>query len=239
MSKLFGKIAVVTGGTGGLGQTVVQYLLEKQATVFITHTGNQHSRSFVEQLRKKSAELYDEVVDVTSEKDVEDFVDRIKIKFGKIDILCNLVGGVGKKQFIEEISLDEWNRMFTLNLTSCFLMMRSVLPVMKDKMWGRIISIAAMPAIQPEAKRGGYGVAKSGVITLTKTVAKEIKEFQNITVNAIAPSIILTEENKTWGSEEDFKKWVTPEQIADMIVYLCSDKGTAINGQVIQMYGKI
>jgi NAD(P)-dependent dehydrogenase (short-subunit alcohol dehydrogenase family) len=239
MSKLFGKIAVVTGGTGGLGQSVVRQLLEEQATVIVTHMGNQRSRSFVELIQKTSSVLHDEVVDVTSEKNVAELVDRIKEKFGNVDILCNLVGGVGKKQFIEEISLEEWNRLFTLNLTSCFLMMRSVLPLMKEKVWGRIVNITAMPAIHPEAKRGGYGVAKSAVITLTKTAAEEVKEYHNITVNAIAPSIILTEENKRWGTEEDFKKWVTPEQIAEMIVFLCSDSGAAMNGQVIQMYGKI
>lgn len=239
MAKLSGKIAVVTGGTGGLGRAVVDGLLREKSTVIVTHTGNKQSLKYIAETQKKYSGLTGEKVDVTSEADVSAFYKRLMTKVDRIDILCNLVGGVSAKKFIEDIEFNEWNTMISLNLTSCFLMMRGAVPLMKRNAWGRIISIAAMPAISPEAKRGGYGVSKSGVVTLTKTVSEEVKEFDNITVNAIAPSIILTEENKSWGSEEDFKKWVTPEQITDMIVHLCYENGAAVNGQIIQMYGKV
>jgi len=239
MTKLSGKIAIVTGGTGGLGKVVVERLLESGARVIATHTGSKKSVDVVAALQKRYLQMEGINVDVTSEDSVKKFYQEIHLRIGKIDILCNLVGGVNKKKFIDEITLDEWNKMMELNLLSCFLMVREVIQEMKNNGFGRIINIAAMPAIAPEAKRGGYGVAKAGVIALTKTVAEEVKEFGNITVNAIAPSIILTEENKTWGTEADFKKWVTPLQIAEMIDHLCSDAGVAINGHVIQMYGKV
>lgn len=239
MTKLSGKIAVVTGGTGGLGRAVIEVLLREQSTVFAAHTGSKQSIEYIADMHKKYSDLYGEKVDVTSETDVAAFYKRILTKVDRIDILCNLVGGVSAKKFIEDIEIDEWNKMILLNLTSCFLMIRGVMPIMKRNKWGRIVNIAAMPAITPEAKRGGYGVSKSGVVTLTKTVSEEVKEFTSLTVNAIAPSIILTEENKSWGSDDDFKKWVTPEQIAEMIVHLCSESGAAVNGQIIQMYGKV
>ena len=239
MAKLSGKIAVVTGGTGGLGSVVVEGLLREKSTVIATHTGNKPSLEFIAEVQKKYSDLSGEKFDVTSEADVAAFYKRLQSNGDRIDILCNLVGGVSAKKFIEEIEFDEWNRMIALNLTSCFLMMRGAVPLMKRNKWGRIINIAAMPAVTPEAKRGGYGVSKAGVMTLTKTVSEEVKEFNNITVNAIAPGIILTQENKSWGSEEDFKKWVTPEQITDMIIHLCSENGAAVNGQIIQMYGKV
>jgi NAD(P)-dependent dehydrogenase (short-subunit alcohol dehydrogenase family) len=239
MGKLSGKIALVTGGTGALGRFVVLRMLQEDATVIVTHRNDAAASKFITETRKVFPKFDQSIADVTSESSVKKLYNDLLGRHSKIHIVCNLVGGVSQKKFIEDISFDEWNRMIMLNLHSCFLMMREALHSMKKQQWGRIINIAAKPAINPDAKRGGYGVAKAGVIALTKTASKEVKEFDDITINAIAPSIILTEENKSWGSEEDFKKWVTPEQIAEMIVYLCSDSGSAINGQVIQMYGKV
>ncbi len=239
MSKLSGKIAVVSGGTGALGRVVVDKFLSEGSVVIAAHTGNDASVSHVSEKKRQYPAIDGKVVDVTSESSVRNFYKDVLSKYSHVDILCNLVGGVNQKKFIEDNSVDEWNAMLTLNLQSCFLMMREAVRSMKKNEYGRIINIASMPGVTPEAKRGGYGVAKAGVIALTKTAAEEVKQSGNITVNAIAPSIILTEENKSWGTAEDYKKWVTPEQIADMIVHLCSDSGQAINGQVIQMYGKV
>jgi NAD(P)-dependent dehydrogenase (short-subunit alcohol dehydrogenase family) len=235
MVKLSGKIAVVSGGTGALGNVVVEQLLLEGATVITTISEKDTSRR--SPTMKPSFEGI--IADVTSENSVKKFYAEVFAKHARIDILCNLVGGVGEKKFIEEISFDEWNKMMNLNLSSCFLMMRESIVSMKKNGFGRIINIAALPGVTPEAKRGGYGVSKAGVIALTKTAAEEVKDFNDLTVNAIAPSIILTEENKKWGASDDFKKWVTPEQIADMILHLCSEHGRAINGQIIQMYGKV
>lgn len=239
MSKLSGKIAIVSGGTGALGRVVVDYLLTNGVVVLTTMSDNKDSHDFICEKQKQYQTIEGFVVDVTSENLVKKFYNEVLLKYHKIDILCNLVGGVGNKKFIEEISYDEWNSMINLNLNSCFLMMREAIVSMKKTGFGRIINISALPGIKPEAKRGGYGVAKSAVLTLTKTVSEELKNIENVTVNAIAPSFILTEENKKWGTIEEFKKWVTPEQIADMIIHLCSENGRAINGQIIQMYGKV
>jgi len=239
MGKLSGKIAVVAGGTGELGKAVVLAMLKEEAAVITTHRSKESAVQFIQATQKVFPRLDHRNVDVTSEDSVKKFYDSIFRTYKQVDILCNLAGGVNQKKFIEDIPLEEWNGMMSLNLHSCFFMMREAIREMKKHGWGRVVNMAAMPAVSPEAKRGGYGVSKAGVVALTKTVAEEVKEFGNITVNAIAPSIILTEENKSWGNEEDFKKWVTPEQIADMIIHLCSDSGSAISGQIIQMYGKV
>jgi len=239
MSKLFGKIAVVTGGTGGLGRCVVTRLLEQKARVIAVHTGNSKSEVFLRETKQRYPEFSDAIADVTEENNIREFVLKTIEQYHKIDILCNLAGGVSKKSFIEDITADEWNRILSLNLNSCFFLMKHCLPIMKKQGWGRIINIAAMPALKPAATRGSYAVSKSGVITLTQVAAEEVKEFNRITVNAIAPSIIATEENKSWGSEADYKKWVAPESIAEMIIHLCSEAGGAIHGQIIQMYGKV
>lgn len=239
MKKLTGKIAVVTGGTGGLGKVVVTELLKEEGTVIVAHRNTESATEFIRFTHKTFSKIDSRIVDVTDEVSVKKCYDEILKIYSRIDILLNLAGGVSKKNFLEDISFDEWNKIIAVNLHSCFLMTREALREMKKHGWGRVINIVAMPAITPEAKRGGYGVAKAGVMALTKIAAEEVKDFTNITVNAIAPSIILTDANKTWGTENDFKKWVTPEQITEMIMYLCSNSGNAINGQIIQMYGKV
>ncbi len=239
MSKLSGKIAIISGGTGALGRIVVDHFLSKGVVIITTLSDNKDSYDFIRKKQKQYDTIEGFFVDVTSESSVKKFYAEVLLKYHKIDILCNLVGGVGQRKFIEETTLEEWNAMLNINLNSCFLMMREAIVSMKKNGFGRIINIAAMPGITPEGKRGGYGVAKAGVIALTKTASEEVKDQENVTVNAIAPSIILTEENKKWGTLEEIKKWVTPEQIAEMTQQLCSENGRAINGQIIQMYGKV
>ncbi|MFA6468992.1 MAG: SDR family NAD(P)-dependent oxidoreductase [Bacteroidota bacterium] len=239
MSKLSGKIAVVTGGTGALGRIVTDFFLQEGATVVVTHSGKVQSIRYIEEIQQKHENFFGYAVDVTSELSVTTFYKDILKRYGRVDILCNLVGGVGKKRAVEDMPSDEWNAMISLNLHSCFFMMRDAVRMMKQHRFGRIINIAAMPAVVPEALRGGYGVAKAGVVALTKTVAEEVKEFGDLTVNAIAPSIIRTEENLKWGTREEVDRWVTPEQIAAMMVHLCSSEGAPINGQILQMYGKV
>lgn len=239
MSKLFGKIAVVTGGAGGLGSSVSIRLLKEGASVTILHSGSESSKRFFQQITQDFPTSEQAVVDVTSEEEVNNFFDKFTAQHHRLDILCNLVGGIGKKSPLEEVALTEWNKMISLNLHSCFLMMRGSLKLMKTTGSGRIINIAAIPAIRPDGYRGGYGVAKAGVIHLTTMVAEEIKDYKEITINAIAPSIIATEENKKWGTPEDVSRWVTPGQIAEMITYLSSSDGVAVNGQIFQMNGKV
>ncbi len=239
MAKLSDKIALVTGGTGALGSIVAQYLAKEGAVVIITHSGSGTSIQKLQELQKNSSISEGIALDVTNEESVITAAADVIKRYGRIDILCNLVGGIGQKRLIEETPLSEWNAMMTVNLQSCFLMMKHVIPSMKKNGFGRIINIAAKTGVTQEAQRGGYGVSKAGVIALTETAAAEFKQFADLTVNAIAPSIIVTEENKRWGTEEQIQQWVTPEQIAQMIIHLCSDHGVAINGQIIHMYGKV
>jgi NAD(P)-dependent dehydrogenase (short-subunit alcohol dehydrogenase family) len=240
MTNLTGKIAVITGGTGGLGKVVVTEFLRNQATVITTHTGNTASKEFIEETKKKYTQFFSESVDVTSKVDVESFFQKTSAQHKRVDILLNLAGGISKKNLIEEISENEWNTMISLNLSSALYAMQVVLPVMKKNSFGRIVNIAAMTAILPESMKGAYAVSKAGLIALTQTAAEEVRKTEhNITVNAIAPSIISTEENKKWGSPDEVEKWVTPKEITETILHLCSENTRSINGQIIKMYGKV
>jgi NAD(P)-dependent dehydrogenase (short-subunit alcohol dehydrogenase family) len=208
-------------------------------TVIVTHSGSDGSIEYIAEAGSHFPGTDFQKVDVESESDVQKFFSYVEQQYGRIDILCLLAGGVSPKRWIEDVTFDEWKSVFSLNLHSCFLMMRDAMRMMKKNRYGRIITITAKPAVIPEGKRGGYGVSKAGVISLTRSVAEEVKEFGDITVNSIAPGIILTEKNKEWGNEEEMKKWTPPGHIAEMIMVLCSDSSSSVNGEIIQMFGKV
>lgn len=240
MAKLTGKIAVVTGATGGLGKAVVQKLLDEGATVIGTHGGSKKSDEIVKQFGTYSTQLSFREMNSTDSKSVKAFVDSVKEKNGSIHIICNLVGGITGKKEIQQVTDDEWNSMFYLNVFSAFYLIRQSIDQMKQNGYGRIVTIGAMPSITAEPEKSAYAASKAALIALTSSVAQEVKRSAfDITANVIVPSIILTEENKKWGSTEEQKKWVSPEEIAVMISYLCTTEARSINGQIIQMYGKV
>lgn len=233
-----GKVAIVTGGTGALGSVIAQNLLNEGASVAIPYN-SEKSRSSV---RFQAANHDNRVLlfqtDLTNEHQCGQFVDEVRKKFGTIDYLINAAGGyVGGKQ-IADVSLSEWESIIGLNLTTTFLMCRAALQVMQSKHFGRIVNIAAMTALSPAVKKGPYGISKRGVITLTEVIAEEVKG-SGITSNAIAPSIILTEANKQWMTKADDGKWVTPEEIASLVLYLCSDNARSMSGNTIKVYGGV
>jgi NAD(P)-dependent dehydrogenase (short-subunit alcohol dehydrogenase family) len=239
MLKHTKKVAVVTGGTGSLGQIVIARLNNEGYKVIVPYRNSVNSQVVVNKLQQQYPYIDFQIANIESEHSVKKLFSYIFDKYEQIDILCNLVGGITEKKWVEEISFDEWKMMMGLNLDSCFLMVQAAVGGMKKNRFGRIITIGAMPALHPESRRSSYTVSKAGVIALTRSVAMEIKQFGDITANAIVPSIIVTEENKKWGSDEEIKKWITPDEIADMILYLISDSGRGINGQALEMYGKV
>jgi len=238
--RLQGKTAIVTGGTGGVGTAVIRAFLNEGANVMTTYvkeTELNYILSEYEDLRH-SDKLQSLNIDVTIENDVKRLVKQTLETFGKIDILVNIVGGISKKANIVDTEEKVWDFMMNLNLKSVFLCSRAVLKPMMEQKRGKIINISAMTALNPVPGRGPYAVSKSGVITLTETLAQEVKDY-NIQVNAIAPSIIATAANIEAMPGADSSRWVAPEQIAQTIIFLASDASDAITGTVIKVYGKV
>ena len=128
--------------------------------------------------------------------------------------------------------------MLEANLRTAFVMSGAVLPLMRAAHYGRIISIAAMAALSPSASRGPYAIAKRGVVTLTETIAEETKG-SGITANAIAPGIIVTAANRASMPSADVSRWVTPEEIAALVLFLCSESARSISGNVLKVYGGV
>jgi NAD(P)-dependent dehydrogenase (short-subunit alcohol dehydrogenase family) len=233
--SLKNKTALITGGTGQLGQVVIQAFVGAGATVATTYL-------FEQELQHLSSSLKEQILivrtDVTNEQEVAALFHRVNKEFGTIDILINLVGGFLPRVPVEETRTKDWDHMMNINLKSMFLCCREFLKLAKSKPYGRIISMAAMPAINPSAGRGAYAVSKAGVVTLTRVLGEELKTT-GITANAIAPSIIKTQANMESMPDQDFAKWVTPEEIANTMLYLCSESARSINGLTLPMFGGI
>ncbi|MGB2867080.1 MAG: SDR family NAD(P)-dependent oxidoreductase [Bacteroidota bacterium] len=227
------KVVVVTGGGGALGSVVAQTFLTKGHAVAVTVRSEEERTRLAPALKEKALVVR---TDVTDEKDVRALYDTVMRKHSRVDIAVNTVGGFLSKKNLTDVAVDEWERMFSINLRSAFLCTREALRRMKG--YGRIINISAMVGLKPTAGRAPYAISKAGVTLLTEIAAEETKGT-GITVNAIAPSIIATEANKKSMPEEDFTQWVTPEQIAETMLYLCSDDAASISGTTIRAFGGV
>ena len=220
--------AVVTGGTGALGSVIVSHLRRQGLNVAVpvrepsSGTGQ----------RDRETGVFYAPADLTSETQVRDFYAGVGTSCGPVEILVNAAGGYVGGVPLEEVQIGDWEAALAMNLTSCFLMSREALRIMKRSGAGRIINIAAMTALAPEAGKAPYAVGKRGVITLTESMAAEVRGT-DITVNAIAPGVIRTEANRAWMTKEMEAKSVPPEEIAGLVLFLCSDDARSINGNTI------
>ena len=158
-------------------------------------------------------------------------------RFGTIDVLVNTVGGYRAGKPTHEIGVDTWDFMLKLNARSVFVMAEAVLPVMLEQGGGAIINTAARSALGARAKESAYAASKAAIARLTESMAAEYKS-QNITANAIMPGTIDTPQNRDAMPNANFSKWVTPDAIAQVILFLASDAGRVISGGLIPVYGK-
>ena len=163
--------------------------------------------------------------------------DRVAKLAAPVDSLLHLVGGFGGGQPVAETPDETWDKMLGLNLRSAYTIFRAVLPGMVKAGKGRIVAVGARAAIEPIANFAAYSVSKAALVALVKTVALEVKD-SGITANAVLPSVIDTPANRAAMPAADASKWVTPESIASLLVWLVSDAARDVNGAAIPIYGR-
>lgn len=236
------KVCIVTGALGGLGQTAVKTFLHNGATV----VGVDSEKVLTDEFRKsvfwQTVEKHNKwkfrATDVLSESHVNELTKETLQKYSKIDILINLVGGIYPWSEVTEVETKTWDFTIDLNLKSTFLCSREVLKIMKTQKNGKIINVGAIAGLKGGSKAGPYGVAKAGVINLTETMAEENK-IHNIQINAIVPSIIDTPANRKSMPDADFSNWVKAEEIAELLLFLASDKSSGVTGSIIKVPGRV
>ncbi len=235
--KFQGKTAFITGATGNLGSVAVRQFAAEGANIAALG----RTAGGLEQLgllAGTTAHFLPLTCNIFDEREVRGCFTSAHSRFGGIDILIATVGGIDSKKSIVDITLDEWNSMMELNLTSTFLAVREMQRALKGKTFGRIITIGAIAGITPPAGRAAYAASKAAVIALTKTLAEEVKG-SGITANVIVPSILKTRPNMSSMPDEDYARWVSPESVVSMMMHLCSDEGAAVNGAVLQLFGGV
>lgn len=217
-----GKVVLITGGAGALGQTVVPAFVSTGASVILG------DRTPVQMPGITALKA-----DFTDHTQVRNLVDEVIRTSGRLDALINLVGGFATGRLVEtDVSL--WQRMLTMNLTSAFLLSQAVLPFMLQHGQGRIVHVAARAALEPFAGAAAYIVSKAGLIGLIRTLSSEL-EGSGVTVNAVLPSTIDTPANRRAMPAADPSKWARPDSIAHTLTFLASEAASQINGALISI----
>jgi len=175
-------------------------------------------------------------VDLSDAAQAKTAIDAIAAHFGRLDVLINIAGGFAFET-VAEGETKTWQRMYGLNVLTALNASRSALPYLTASRAGRIVNVGAMAALQAGAGMGPYAASKAGVHRLTEALATECKG--KITVNAVLPSIIDTPANRASMPNADFGKWVTPQELAEVILFLASDAAGAVTGALVPVSGRV
>lgn len=223
------KVIIVTGASGALGQVVADVALTRGARV----AGIDHAPS---KLPATTARLELGGVDLTDVAKAKTAIDAAAAHFGRLDALINIAGGFAFET-VADGDPKTWQRMYALNVTTALNASRAAIPHLTASNAGRIVNIGAMGALQAGAGMGAYAASKAGVHRLTEALAAELKG--KVTVNAVLPSIIDTVANRESMPKADFAKWVTPQELADVILFLASDAASAVTGALLPVNGRV
>lgn len=224
-----GKVIVITGALGALGRVVTETAQKRGARV----AGIDHAPSQVEATAER-IELGD--VDLSDAEAAKKAIDTAASHFGKLDALINIAGGF-TFETVADGDIKNWHRMYAMNVLTALNACKAAIPHLAASSAGRIVNIGAMGALQAGAGMGPYAASKAGVHRLTEALAAEHKG--KITVNAVLPSTIDTAANRASMPKSDFSKWVTPQELAYVILFLASDAASAVTGALIPVAGRV
>ena len=230
-----GKVVLITGGTGALGRAVAQAFGTSNATTVVTYIID-GEREDVKAKIKTIAELVK--VDITKEDQAKKLVSHVINTYDRIDVLVNVVGGYLGGKAVAELDETEWDKMMSMNLKSAFLISKHVIPLMVSAKHGKMVHISSRTGLKSDGYDSAYSASKSGLIRLVESISEEVKEH-NINVNCILPSTIDTEANRNAMPNSDYSKWVKTGDLADLVLFLCSEEAKVINGAAIPAYGLV
>ena len=233
--ELTGKVIAITGGFGNLGVILGARAAAAGAQVaLIGRSAAPTARDLPPEL---SGALLLGKVDVTSLEAAREAFAAIAQRFGGLDILVNAAGGF-RWQTLADGDLDHWDELYRMNLKTAVVASKAALPHLRERGGGRIINIGAASATTAVAGMGAYTAAKAGVARLTESLAAESKDH-GIRVNAVLPSIIDTPANRADMPQAGHSRWVAPDALADVILFLASDAARAINGALLPVSGRL
>lgn len=242
-----GQVVVVTGSGSpkGIGKTIAKTFARQGAQLIITDMNAQGVKDVVEEIQAEGGKAYGIVSNITDEKSVQDMVDEIVEKFGRLDVLVNNAG-ISQKVTVEDMTLDDMKRIFNVNMFGLFLVTQKCMNVMRAQKYGRIVNLSSV-----SGKRGGgifggahYSASKAAVLAFSKNLSREICA-EGITVNSVCPGLINTEIWKSLPKEEADKvidgipmgRPGETQEVANAIAFLASKEASYITGEEIDING--
>lgn len=241
---LVDKVAIVTGAGRGIGKAIAIALAREGASVIINDVDIQTAEKVTKEIKSLGWKALAIQADVSDSKEVNQMVQSAIKKFKRVDILVNNAAII-KRGSIEDLNEEDWDRVMDVNLKGAFNCMKAVAGIMKKQRYGKIVNISSIAGkIGDLASAPCYGASKAGMICLAKSLARELAAY-NINVNVVAPHAIKTDMSKEW-SEEKRKNIIAniplgrmgePEDIAEAVVFLVSDKAKFITGEVLDVNG--
>jgi NAD(P)-dependent dehydrogenase (short-subunit alcohol dehydrogenase family) len=235
-SEFSGKIALVAGGTGGLGRAVSLAFLNQGAQVAVTWRHETEFQSLKDAAANHATCLSGFNIDVTDPAQTADLVNQIVSQSNQLDVLVNTVGGYAGGTPLWELDPEIFNRMIDLNLRATYALAKSAVPPMLARKSGAIVNIASKAAWDHAAGASAYTSTKAAAVALIDSLAADLIGT-GVRANSILPSIIDTEANRKAMPNADFSKWPRPEDIAEVVLFLTSDRARAIHGASIPVFG--
>jgi NAD(P)-dependent dehydrogenase (short-subunit alcohol dehydrogenase family) len=234
--RLNGKVAVIAGATGGLGRVVTTRLADEGARLVLLGRSKERLNRLLSDLGLDRKQHITASSDLTKAKGLAEIASGVQEKFGRADLLINLVGGwVGGKTVVD-LSAGWVQEMLAQHLWSTYHLAQAFVPLMVENDFGRVIVVTSPTATKPKAKSGAYAVGKAAQEALMMTLAAELKG-SGVTANVIQVSTIDTEHKRETVGDPKYAGWTTPEEIANAIVYLTSEDAKQLNGIRLPMYG--
>ncbi len=235
-ARFSGKVALVAGGTGGLGRAVSLAFQKEGAQVVVTYR-RQEAFDVLRNAAYGSGLPFDgHRIDVTDEAAASELIESIAVQHGHLDALVNTVGGYAGGMKLWEMETSVLDRMLALNLRSGYALSRAAVRVMLKQGDGAIMNVAAKAALDHPGGAAAYAASKAAALALLDSLAAELKGT-GVRVNSILPSIIDTEPNRQAMPKADFAKWPKPDDIARVILFLCSDDAKVVHGAALPVYG--
>ncbi len=237
-----GEVAVVTGGTRGIGAAVARKLFAEGCRVVVIGRNDAVAAECAQSIDPSGEKSLGVGCEISNKESVAQAMEKILAKFGQVDILVNNAG-ITMDSMIQKMTLEQWQKVIDVNLTGTFLMTSAVVGQMRERGWGRIISMSSLAA-DGNIGQANYSATKAGIIGMTKTLALELAP-ENITVNCIAPGLINTDIVDSIPEKlmETFLKSIPmhrvgePEEVASLAAFLASDEAAYITGECIKITG--
>jgi len=241
---LKGRIAIVTGGSRGIGKAICDYLASFGATIYVADIDSAAAGATAREITSRGFVAKAIEADISKKDSVQNLADTVEGNEGRIDILVNNAGLFSNKP-IHELTIEEWDRLMSVNLRGTHMCSQAVIAKMIPRRSGKIVNMGSMSAQTGGLKAGvDYSVSKGGVHTLTKSYARYAAQY-NITVNAVAPGFILTDMTRSWaskpgaGDDVPMKRIGDPLDVAKVVFFLASPLSDYVTGQVISVNGGI